>query len=200
MPTIIGIAVFTRQKIRAFKKLSVLIFFTFIFQIIAFSIGLSGTNNMWLFHLHTWVETTLLSFIFIEILTSWRKRMTQILIISFFIFSIINIAQLESLLEFNSNQRYIAGVGIIIWILMFYFQLFQEAKIERLEHSPYFILNSSLLIYFTGTLFLFIFGKYVITEHNPEQVTDYWHLHSTFNILLNIGYTFTLWMGVKKST
>ncbi|MDG1428595.1 MAG: hypothetical protein P8P87_06885 [Crocinitomicaceae bacterium] len=199
LPTITGAIAYDKLN-GALRKLSAIIFFTVTFQPLAYELGRNGINNMWLFHIHTWVETTILSLIFIEILNSWRRLFAQLTLVTFLLFSIYNLIKFEHIFEFNSNQHFVAGITLLLLILSFYFQLFVEAKVENLEKHPYFILNSSLLIYFAGTLFLFIFGKYAVMEYVPSDSANYWHLHSAFNIILNLGYTLTLWMGVKKLT
>ncbi len=79
--------------------------------------------------------------------------------------------------------------------LLYFIKLFVDAKIQRIEGDHYFWFSSTLLIYTAGTLFLFILGKEVQTEDNYM----YWDLHSVLNILLNTGFTITLWMGTRIS-
>lgn len=114
--------------------------------------------------------------------------------IIFLFYSFLNISFWESLDEFNSNQRYVGGITVISLCLMYFIKLFIDAKIERVEEDHLFWLSAIVLIYTAGTLFLFILGKQVHTEDNEM----YWDLHSVLNIILNIGFTITLWMGTKK--
>jgi hypothetical protein len=195
LPAMTGIGTY-RKQIKPLKKLSGLIFIALILDLSGTIFANYGLNNMWMFHSYTSMETVFLSLIFIDLLTKWKKSMVRFLLRGFCLFSVMNIIQLESLDEFNSNQRLIAGITIIFYVMTYFFQIFQEAKINRLERNAYFILASALLIYFTGTFFLFIFGK-----DAPTAVTlRLWDVHSILNIFLNIGYSLTLWKGVKKLT
>jgi hypothetical protein len=195
LPAIAGLITYQKQ-IKPLKKLSGFIFIALLLDLSGTVFANYGLNNMWMFHCYTSLETVFLSLIFIDLLTEWKRAMTRILLGGFCLFSLMNVIQLESMHEFNSNQRLIGGITIIVYVMTYFFQIFQEAKIKRLEKNPFFILSSSLLIYFTGTFFLFIFGK-----DAPTTVTlRLWDVHSILNILLNIGYTLTLWMGVKKLT
>lgn len=123
------------------------------------------------------------------------KKVIFILASAYLIFSLVNISLWESLSEFNANQRYVGGIAIIGMSLLYFNKIFVDATIQRIEKEHYFWFSSILLIYTAGTLFLFILGKEVHTEANRI----YWDLHSVLNVILNIGFTLTLWMGTRTS-
>jgi hypothetical protein len=148
-----------------------------------------------MFHFYTYFEVTGFSVIFYGFLNKWMKRIILAMCIFFLIYSLLNITFWESLDVFNSNQRYVGGIVVIALCLLYFIKLFIDAKVERVEQDHLFWLSSILLIYTAGTLFLFILGKQVHTEGNEM----YWDLHSVLNIILNIGFTITLWMGTRKS-
>lgn len=196
LPTIVGVYTFKRNN-GTLRKLSVLIFFSAIAELVASIMYNYNMNNLFAFHLHTFVEMTVLSLIFRDIYNgNFKPKLTTVVLILFWIFSIINIFFFDHLDQFNANQRYVAGIIIIIFSLLYYQQMFQELKVERIETHPYFWLCSSLFIYFAGTLFLFILiaSKEILVGSNSYA---FWNLHSTLNINLNLGYSITLWMGKK---
>lgn len=149
---------------------------------------------MFFFHFYSYFEVIGFAFIFWDLVSKIMKRVLVVLVSIFLIFSVLNITLWESLIEFNANQRYVGGVLILIMTLLYFNKIFIDAKIQKIEEDHYFWLSSILLIYTAGTLFLFILGKQVHTEDNYM----YWDLHSVLNILLNIGFTITLWMGTRK--
>ncbi len=193
LPTITGLVTFNRQN-KTLKKLSVFIFITAIFESLASYYVESGWNNMFFFHFYSYFEVIGFAFIFWDLVSKIMKRVLVVLVSIFLIFSVLNITLWESLIEFNANQRYVGGVLILIMTLLYFNKIFIDAKIQKIEEDHYFWLSSILLIYTAGTLFLFILGKQVHTEDNYM----YWDLHSVLNILLNIGFTITLWMGTRK--
>ncbi|MFT5777351.1 MAG: hypothetical protein ACI837_000283 [Crocinitomicaceae bacterium] len=187
-----GITFYWQTK--TLRKLSVFVFATLILEISAAILSSYHTNNMWIFHLYTLLEVVFIAWIYNDLSNNRNTKIVNVLLVVFIMFSAVNIICIESLKEFNSYQRFIGGVTIIIYALIYFVQLFKEAKIERLERHAYFWLNSAFLIYFAGTLFLFILTENILADDSH----NYWNLHAILNISLNLGYTATLWMGVKK--
>ena len=194
LPVLAVFLTLTRQN-KTLIRLSVFILVTAVLETIAKIYVHYGVNNMFLFHIYSYIEVFGLAWIFYDLVKNWMRRAIVILVLIYLIFSLINISSWESLVEFNSNQRYVGGVAIIAMTLLYFNTLFVDAKIQRIEEDHYFWFSSILLIYTAGTLFLFILGKQVHTEDNYM----YWDLHSVLNIILNIGFTLTLWMGTRKS-
>lgn len=168
---------------------------TVCFEIGGFYLVSKGQNNLYLFHMFTYFEAILYALIFIDLLKGSQKNVVRILLVCFLIFSVINSALWESFIVFNSNQRYLGGVFIIVYICLYFIQIFNEAKIQKIESDPYFWMTAILLIYTAGTLFLFILADEILTAKNNAL----WDLHSVLNILLNLGFTLTIWMGARKS-
>ena len=70
-----------------------------------------------------------------------------------------------------------------------------KAEVEQIEKESLFILASIWLIYYAGTLFVFILADQILTDDQLHL----WSFHSIINIILNIGYLTVLWMGIRKS-
>lgn len=193
LPLILSLINFNKVD-KTLKKLSVFIFIFVPIEIFAFYLMFEGKNNLYLFHIFTYVEGIFYALIFYDILKGKMKKLIPYLFFTFLVFSIINSIYWEPLVIFNSNQRSVGGVIILIYVMGYFAQIFHEAKIQKIEQDAYFFMCSSILIYTAGTLFLFILANQVLTEENNA----YWDLHSVLNILLNIGFTITLWMGTRK--
>lgn len=195
LPTFLVFITFSKQN-KTLKKLSVFILLTAVFEAYAKYWIISGwNNNMFMFHYYSYFEVFSFAIIFYGIVNNWMKKVILILATIYLTFSLVNISLWESLIEFNANQRYVGGIVIISMTLLYFIKLFIDAKIQRIEGDHYFWFSSTLLIYTAGTLFLFILGNEVQTDDNYV----YWDLHSVHNILLNIGFTITLWMGTRIS-
>lgn len=169
------------------------LFIWFLFDIIGTTLALNGIYNLYLFHLHTYVELGFFLWVYSDILSRDKSRLLKIFALIFYVLSVLNSIFLESFMEFNSNQRYLEGVILIIVCLLYFNQLFKELKIEKLERDPYFLLTSVILIYFCGTLFLFATYNYV----EKEVANYYWDVHSILNIIINCCYALVLWTGRK---
>lgn len=146
-------------------------------------------------HLYAFVQVPLLAWIFSTFINGKKKKVILVLCAAYITFSIVNVLLWENFLEFNSNQRYFAAVVIIAYCLFYYTQIFVEANIIRIELEPKFWISSSILLYTAGTLFLFIYNNELMNSTNQ----GYWNLNCILNIVLNIGLTVSLWLGVRKS-
>lgn len=159
----------------------------------AFVLSSKGTNNLFLFHLYTILEFTLITFIFF-------KRTTKNYLIPFLIFAgaflllcIVNIIFWEGLDEFNTIPRAVEGISVIIYCFVFFFWIFNAEENFDLLKYDHFWLFSGWLIYFSGTFFLYLFS-------NHQSVYFlYPIIHSVLNIFLNLIYTYVLWLGSRKS-
>lgn len=195
LPLLVGAITFKKLS-PTLRKLWVLVILYAAHESIALLLSAERINNMPVFHSHTWIETSFVTWIYADLLKGRMRTIMWVLFGLFLGFSLVNSVFLESIWEFNSKQRYIAGIVLIIYTMMYFVEMLRSLNEERIERHMYFWMNGAYLIYFAGTLFLFIMTKEILsTESN-----SFWDLHSILNILLNLGLAVTLWMGARKST
>lgn len=182
-----------------FKGLSVLQRKVFLLVTLTIGVELLATylrkfgNNMPAFHLSTWIEVLMIIYIFDGILNGLRKRIIRYGALLFVLFSLYSIFFLEGILEFNTSQNYVRNVFIVLVCLLFFTQLMIEAKVTNPWKESSFVLASTLLFYYAGTLFIFIMGNKVKTYE-----VGLWYFHSILFIILMFGYTIVLWMKAQK--
>jgi len=182
-----------------FKRLSALQREVFLLVILIIGVELLASylrnfgNNMPAFHLSTWIEVLLVTFIFDGILNGLRKRIIRYGALLFIFFSLYSIFFLEGLYEFNTAQKYAANVFIILICLFFFAQLMIEAKVTNPWKESSFVLAANLLIYYAGTLFVFILANNMIS--NDMKL---WYFQSILFIILMFGHTIVLWMKAQK--
>lgn len=151
---------------------------------------------MFLFHIHTFAEFYLLSLFYFRILKTIPFRITiQIFSISFMVISAICLWKGNSIYEFNSIQRYVEMLLLTIILFSYLYERTHSQRSKPLGNDPYLWLTIGYIVYFFGTLLLFVLRDQVITDPN----FDYWIIHGIFNIFLNGILTFVLWNGRVKS-
>lgn len=192
---LITAGIFFKHLNKTLKKLSVFICFSAITEFLAARYASHGINNMPISHLYAFIQVPLLAWVFRDLISGIRQKVIIILSVLFLLFSAVNLAFWEDLLEFNSNQRYFAAVCIITFCAFYFIQLFIDTKILKIELDPYFWMSAGILIYTAGTLFLFIYAQEVLNGANNA----YWNLNCILNIFLNMGLTIALWLGSRKS-
>jgi hypothetical protein len=77
--------------------------------------------------------------------------------------------------------------AILLWMQYAFIRL-QEDSLLKYSHF-YFI--SGLLFYFSGTLFLFLFGHFVLG--NADEFVEYWMLNLFFNIIFKLLLLVGIW-------
>jgi len=182
---------------KALKVLSAFIFIILILELLCVYLSSLRINNLFLFHANSFLE-----FVFYPLILSFilKNKIFQYTIIisitSFLIFAIFNIYLWEPLTAFNTNTRAVEGILMIAFCIYFYFDLFLKTEVVKLSTYPYFWLVSGLLIYFSGTLFLYLYANQIVKSTN----ITYWIIHSILNIFLNIMFSISIWLGSKKWT
>lgn len=184
------------NRVKAFRYLGILVIVLVIANFYSSSLSSQGINNMHLFHIYTVLEHSLITLIFIEII---KKKGFKTIALSglfiFYLFVITDIIFLEPLNTFNSNIRSVQGVITLLYCVFFYYSIFDDAKVVELSNYPYFWLVSGMILYFSGTLFLYVFGDQIVSN---KKYVDYYQIHNFFNIIQNTFYAYTLWLGSKQ--
>lgn len=142
-------------------------------------------NNLLLFHIHVYLEFIFITLIFFFVYDSVLWRAVSLIFLGIFlVYSIINNVFYEGLEIFNSRQRYVEGLMLIVMCAGYFISLMRRPIHRYLEKQPMFWLVSGWLIYFAGTLYLFLFSN----ELMAEEKFQFWEVHSVLNIGLNTIY------------
>ena len=117
------------------------------------------------------------------------------------IFSLLAIANSTFLQDFQLNNSYIKILESAILILLsltYYYKLILEMKVFHLERHPFFWINTAILIYFSSSLFVFIYSNYLL-YYSHQAGIQIWFIHSLFFILFNCILSIGLWIVPKNS-
>lgn len=194
IPLILGIVEYKKIQ-KTLKILSVFCLVTCIIELVSAYLGYNKINTMFMLHLFTPIE-----FIFIIwVMKSLKSRSFNELdfllaiLILFITFCIADSVYIESIKHFNSIGRGIEGIILICLCVFFFYSIFTSSESVDLLTYPYFWLFAGWLIYFSGTLFLFIYS------YQGGLNATFSVIHSVLNIFLNLIFTYTLWLGSRKS-
>lgn len=184
VPTIVG-AIFYLRLIRFAQILYWFVFSTFILEVAVRVLYELEINNMFLFHLYSFVEVTFICLIYSELLALPRYR--KLIWTGFTIFqtfSIINLLFFDEITQFNSVQRYFEMSIIYSLIGFFAIQAMKQRFRYPIMKDPAFLLTIGLMVYYLGTFFLFVYGTEVLDDKDNSE----WVIHGIFNIFLNLMY------------
>jgi hypothetical protein len=97
--------------------------------------------------------------------------------------------------EFNSTAWTVNTLLLIGLALYSLFQLFSQVDTLELEKSPAFIVLTALLIYFSGSLFLYIVSSKVLSREAQGFFHNAWLIHSVSDIFKSVLLTYGLWLA-----
>ncbi len=188
-----------------YKKLSVsmhilllLLLYSSINTAVTSWLAIKGINNLLFINIFTLVELTLLGWVFHRVFESrGLKGFTMVAILACAAFSVINLFFIQGLSAINSYSLALGSMLLTVLALLFYYKIFREEKVQRLERYPLFWLSSGVLLYFAGNLFVFLFSSYVLSD-SPNALYAEWSIHSVLYIMTNLIYTAAFWLSPQK--
>jgi hypothetical protein len=188
-PAIVG-AIYFKSLPKLARVLWYFIIVTTLLDALASYLGYYKINNLWLFHLYSYIEFGFISYIYFHLIRRRRVRLLILVMLGIFlILSLINLFGYEGIKEFNSIQRHIEGFILVLYCVDYLMELAHDKKRNSSWRNPYYMLTIGFLIYFTGTLYLFVFGNSIVQQ--PDDY--YWLLHTFFHTILLAIYTLFLW-------
>ncbi|MEM9920606.1 MAG: hypothetical protein AAF990_21085 [Bacteroidota bacterium] len=192
LPVLIGL--FRLKQLLGIQKLvGLLVLTSLLAETGIYLLTVWDISNLPLIHLFTALQFTLLSLILAKALRPlFPERFFQILIPTFLGFAIIDAFFLNGLYNFNSFARPLASSILLFLALSFFYKTLKELKIKSLEREPLFWLCIGIVIYFSGSLLIFLLTNYVKTSN--EVLRTLWGIHAIFNIILNTSYSIILWI------
>lgn len=194
IPALFGLLIIKKLD-KTLRFLSVFCVLFCIIDIIFSVMGKNGIHNIFIMHLTTPIEFAMILHLYVLIVFKKSKILFEILSIAIFtIICLLNTYFVQSINEPNSIARGTEAVAIIAMCVNFFYLIFKSDQNIDLLRYPYFWLMSGFLIYFSGTLFLFV------VTHNQGFNITYPIIHSVLYIFLNLVYTYVLWLGSRKST
>ena len=186
IPLIVGLSRWRRLSARQ-NVLVGYIGFVILFSIAAEFVGRYYGNNLLLYHIYTFVEFSLLLYLF-------RSEKGRSLV---FLLSAIPVigAGLWSIMtrpfEFPDLFRTAESLVLIGFSLMFFYNALRHPDVQRIERTFIFWISGAVLLYFTGTLLLDIFSNYIASKSDQVYFTV-WTIHTIFNMILYALYAVAL--------
>lgn len=157
----------------------------------------TGSNNLFLLHFYTPVECIIWLLMYAQLFESRKmKRFIRATIYFFLLFSVLNTIYWQPLETFNANSRSLESAILVVFSLLYYFKLFKEKKVDRLELYDSFWLNGAVLIYFSGSFLLFGFSN-LLLQSDTYRIKEVWIVHAFFVLVYYAMISIGIW---TKST
>lgn len=185
------------------KYLAYFLFWNLFIEIMARITSYYGHNNLFLLHLYTLMEFLLLSIFYKKIhKPEWRNSSYfSIFIFCISILIILNSIILQPLSGFNSYAKTLVQFIIIVYAFSYFFYL-SHVEIKRsVEQNSLRIINSSILIYYSSTLFIFMFSNYFFVR-GIRMLPEFWIFNAILNLIFHFFILIAIWkiFKIKKSS
>ncbi len=151
--------------------------------------------NHFMINTFTVVECILISFMYHQVFTiSFLKRIVPTVTATFTVFS-ITLFILKSFFVFNSTISTLACLLISTWVFVYFYQILQQLQYQTLFQVPMFWISIGCSFYFSGNLFLFLYGEIILNEKSKMLYANLWIIYYIllfiFRILLAVGLWFS---------
>ncbi|MDX1913840.1 MAG: hypothetical protein SFV22_20250 [Saprospiraceae bacterium] len=180
------------------KILVVFLLFNLIIEIGARVAGFIFQQNLPLLHLYTLGELVLFSLFYREILddSSQFKQHYKKITTPAIALVILNTLFVQGLFEFNSYAKTLVQVLIILYALDFAFRFSEKDLPDTDFNKTLRMANSAVLLYYCGSLFIFMASQFEIESKGAFQVL--WDINSALNLIFQIVMLITLWKVVFR--
>jgi hypothetical protein len=141
-------------------------------------------NNLFLFHIFTPVEYTLLSLVFYTILSGPKVRKAVLVSIPVFIgLSVLFSLFVQGTLDNNSYIGIIESILLVCQALLFLREVLLLKQVTALYRYPLFWISTGILVYFTETMVIEGLLDYLI-RHSMELALQAYMISYFFKYLL----------------
>ena len=162
---------------------------SFLTNISAVVMAQMHTNNLPLLHFYTVAELSLLLIYFREILKHLRiSGWIYGICAGFAVVSLLNSLLLQSIYTFNSYARSLEAI-IIIAFCVIYLSGEELVSAAGIRFSPSAWISSGLLVYFSSSLFQFIFLNELHIYTEPATKMFIWDIHAVLVLLMYTVFT-----------
>lgn len=148
-------------------------------------------NNLPLFHLFTLIELLFFGWLYAQAFEQiWLSNVVNGLTVLVAAFIIYKALLPDGMWQFNSVSKTAESVYLIVLSLLLFRQLLLQNEVMFLDRHPLFWLNSGVLLYFAGNLFVFMLQHAIAGSGQKGYV--YGIVHSGINILANLLFGIAL--------
>lgn len=181
-------------QLKAILPYVTLTFFSSLYELIG-TLTLGWNVSYW-FIIYNILSFFCVFYFYYHLLQKQFSKLFLLILALFFIFSIflsINF-RIEDFFVVCSYLDTFITFFILFFTIIWFRKLINDAHIDNLLDSSNFYFISGLILYFCGTLFLFLFANHLY-KIDSEMFQSYWAL----NIILNLILRFLLLVGLWKA-
>ena len=181
---------------KKYNLLKTYFFLTSVLKIYALVTSRLGINNMHAYHILSIVELVFM-YCFYSIVLN-KKNFFYVGLLVLLIFNIYNTLKFNKVDEFNNVAWALNASIIIIFGLLYFYELYKKSEYIQIERFPMFYINAGFLIYASGSFFTYLFGWKILSTDAVGLFHNAWLIQSISNIIKNIVIANGVWLIKTK--
>jgi hypothetical protein len=125
----------------------------------------------------------------------WKNTnvVATVIVVLYVLFALVNLFIIQGPFNYNGYANSLASVCFILMSLTYFYVLIQQLPAESITKLPMFWINTAILIYHSGTFFLYLTADYLITVLNNDLIT-FWMFHHFFGLIYLTILWYALWL------
>lgn len=193
-----------QKKMPLYYKLVVsFILLLFIRNAITFTLGELHIYNMYIYNWCNLLSSVIIALLYYNLFEN--RYFKWFAIISMLISIVAAFLDYESLFNpmttnFNRFSYNISGCFTIIIILLYFYQLLQSLQVTNLTKFSLFWFSAGALIYYSGTVFSYLYVNYTFNNPDLSIVRSYWMIDALLFIIFCIFLSLTVWYLTPAKT
>lgn len=178
-----------------FRRLFYFLVWNFVIEILAIVFTSWEYNNLPLLHIYTLGEFVLYSYFFMSLIRkpALFKNIFRYFLIAGCLFIVLNSVFLQNMYTFNTFAKTFVQITIIAYAVLYFYNLVDNQSLSSAESKSLRLVNSAILIYYSGSLFIFMYGKFSLIH--IEGYAVFW----AFNAILNFTFQLLILLGLWKA-
>lgn len=177
---------FWKELNTPFRRLLYFLIWNALIEILAFVFIQLGYNNLPLLHIYTLGEFILFSYFYKSLIDKpiVFQKSYWYLVIAASVLIILNTVFFQSIFRFNSFAKTGVQVSIIAYAVLYFYNLVENQWFSEITYKSLRLINSAILIYYSGSLFIFMHGQ--VSFENTQRFTIFWAFNSVLNLIFQL--------------
>lgn len=154
-------------------------------------------NNQYIYHVYTILEFTLISLFYAGVVQSRAFSWVIKGLILLFGGVVFFDNYFNGYTSMDNISTATESIVFLLYANILFFSLLKRPVYLNVAATPVFWLNSAVMLYFAGNLFIFIFSNYLETN-SPKIFVQIWGIHSVLNIIFYLLITIAFWKTKRQ--
>lgn len=193
----LGLSLRMKQMSYNIRLVQVLVATGFIVDMSILYLGIKGYNTYPIGNVFFFFQSIIFLLIFKRLLN--LSNIVWYLVAGYSLFFLINYLYIQGPSILNSNSHTVSAVIMIFLSLMYFRHLLIELPEEYIHKLPMIWVNLSVLVYYSGNIFLFIVNNY-LTDGIEGNQRLMWVIHNSLNSMKNFLFTIAIWQSLRKTS